>query len=342
MRIIAVCPVACEHAACSELGSLGCSNLETGLGWCRADTDDVWRILRYTQTVSHVLLEAGVSDPVELNDQAAELFASADSFRVTAITGSREQERRIGEVLFERYTIPVDLDDPAIEVGVVDGSLGFVLSGFDYSLREYKVYKTPRSLNPCVAASILWGLDIPLGGVFCDPLCHDGVLPIEFSLRALGMSPRRFQERTLASRLASRFDDRGTVREPVTAEVLALDQNANYLRRAEHNARLAGVSASIAFSRYDLEWIDMRLGEGGVDRCVLELPHRSARLDASAYDKVLADVRFAADHMLAPDGALIAISNDPLVRFDGFELEKRLVVPRGELVLYALAFGRER
>ena len=342
MRIIAVCPVGCESAASLELSSLGASNKKTGLGWCCADTDDVWRILRYAQTISHVLLEAGSHDPVELSDEAADQFCSASSFRVTAITGSRENERRIGAVLFERYSVPVDLEDPAIEVGVVDGMLGFLLSGFDYSLREYKVYKTPRSLNPCVAASILWGLDVPSRAVFCDPLCHDGVLPIEFSLRAFGMSPRRFQERTLASRFASRFSDPRTVLEGADCEVFALEENANHLRRAEHNARLAGVANRISFSRYDLEWIDMRIGKGGVDRCVLELPHRSSRLDDAAYVRMLDRVRFAADHMISSEGELVVVTNDPLVVFEGFVLDRRMVVPRGQLTLYALAFRRGR
>ena len=336
MRIIAVCPVACESASAAELASLGCSNIEEGLGWCRADTQDVWRVLRFSQTVSCVLFEAGVSDPVRLSDEAAALFSDASSFRVTAITGSRASEPRIGAVLFERYDVAVDLEDPMIEVGVVDGMLGFVLSGFDYSLREYKVYQTPRSLNPCVAASILWGLGVPASGVFCAPLCNDGVVPIEYALRSYAMGPRGFQERTLASRFAQRFPDPGSTHEPVECQVFALEENANYLRRAEHNARLAGVNKRIVFSRYDLEWIDMRIGKAAVDRCMVELV-RSKR-----DDQLFENVRFAADHMLGDDGELIVITNDPLVSFEGFVLDRRMVVPRGELALYALALRRMR
>lgn len=342
MRIIAVCPVGCESAANAELASLGCSNIEPGLGWCRADTADPWRILRFAQTVSHVLFEVGSTDPLSLSDEAQKYLARAPSFKVHAINGPREQERTLGAMLVERYGRPVDLEDPSIEVGVVDTMLGFMLSGFDYSLREYKVYKTPRSLNPCVAASILWGLDVPASGVLCDPLCHDGVIPIEASLRSLGIGPRRFQQRTLASRFASQLPDPESAVPATTGEVFALEQNANYLRRAEHNARLAGVAKHIGFSRYDLEWIDMRIGQGGVDRCVLELPHRSSKTDASSYTKLLADVRFAADHMLNEEGELIVVTNDPLVSFEGFATVRRMVIPRGELGLYAIALGRER
>lgn len=340
MRFIAVCPVACEAACARELASLSCSDVETGVGYCLFGSDDIWFVLRYAQTVSHVLLDAGLIDVFDVD--AARILSEQSSFRVSAITGSRDEERRIGAQLFERFGIRVDLEDPAIEVGIVEDRLGFVLSGFDYSLREYKVYKTPRSLNPCVAASILWGLEVPAHATLCDPLSHDGVLPIEFALRSFARSPRKFQERTLASRFASRFSDPKTVREPVATNVLALEQNANYLRRAEHNARLAGVSNDIAFSRYDLEWVDMRVGEGAVDRCVLELPHRSSRLDGPGYDRIVSGVGAAADHMLADDGELIVVTNDPLVSFDGFVLDRRMVVPRGELALYALVFRRKR
>ena len=339
MRFIALCPVACEDACVRELESLSCSSFERGLGFVSFSSDDIWRVLRFAQTVSHVLLEAGRDGA--LSDDAARTFSAEPSFRVSALTGSRDEERRVGAVLFESFGVPVDLKDPAVEVGLVEDRLGFVLSGFDYSLREYKVYKTPRSLNPCVAASILWGLDVE-PGVLCDPLSHDGVLPIEFALRSFGISPRRFQERTFASRFASRFTDSKWVREQSDAQILALEQNANYLRRAEHNARLAGVADMITFSRYDLEWIDMRVGEREVDSCVLELPHRSSKLDGSSYDRLIAEVGVAARHMLAGDGRLIVVTNDPLVSFDGFTLSSRMVVPRGELALYALAFGRVR
>lgn len=317
----AVCPIACEHACARELALLGCSSIEAFLGYCRFECDDIFFVLRYVQTASHIL---------------EDFDALRESFRVTAITGSRSDERRIGAELFERFGVPVDLSDPYMEIGVVEDQLGVILNGFDYSLREYKVYRTPRSLNPCVAASIIYGLDIPLDGAMCDPLSHDGVVPIEFALAAHAISPRKFQERTLASRYASHIEDARSVREGGDTLVLALEQNANYLRRAQHNARLAGVD--VEFSRYDLDWLDMRLEGSSITTCMLELPHLTSK--TRGYERILENVRFAADHMLTDDGELVVITNDPLVEFDGFIEDRRMVVPRGELALYALAFRR--
>lgn len=339
MRLIAVCPLACESACAVELAALGCSGIEEKLGYCLLESDDPWFLLRYAQTVSHVLLDAGSSDPLELSEEAETYLRDAASFRVSALTGSRSQERELGAVLFERFSVRVDLSDPAVEIGIVYDRVGIVLSGFDYSIREYKVYQTPRSLNPCVAASILYGLGISFKKSLCDPLCHDGVIPIEFALAAHGISPRAFQDRTLASRFASRFDDPKTARKAYDPTILSLEQNANYLRRAEHNARLAGVASDIEFSRYDLEWLDMRIGESSIESCVLELPHKAAHTSDASYAKILEDVRFAADHML-DRGPLVVITNDPLVSFDGFVLDRRMVVPRGQLALYALVFRR--
>lgn len=341
MRLIVVCPVACESACALELERFGCRSIEQGLGSCSCDTEDAWVLLRYAQTVSHVLLDAGSADPVELSPQSEERLRSASSFRATALgSASREREREIGSALFDRYAVPVDLEEPAIEIGIVGDRLGIVLSGFDYSLREYKVYKTPRSLNPCVAASILYGLGVPPGATFCDPLCQDGVLPIEFALIARRMSPRRFQERTLATGFARRLPDPGTKLPGSGQQVLALERNGNHLRRAQHNARLASLASEIGFSRYDLEWIDLKIGARSVDRMVLELPYRAAKQDESAYARTLADVAFAANHMLADAGELIVVTNDPLVTIDGFAVRERLVVPRGELALYAFAMVR--
>lgn len=342
MRLIAVCPVACERCCALELERLGGSGFELGLGSCCFESADPWLVLRYAQTVSHVLLDAGSADPVSLSVEAEDALRGASSFRASALdaSASRERELAIGSALFDRFKVKVDLEDPEVEIGIVGDRLGIVLSGFDYSLREYKVYKTPRSLNPCVAASILYGLSVPPATSFCDPLAGDGVLPIEFALMALGVSPRRFQERTLASRFASRFADPRTQPAGSEARILALDENANHLRRAQHNARLAGLASQISFSRYDLEWIDLKLGERSVDRVVLELPYRTARGEDAAYAKALEHVGFAAAHMLSDDGELVVVTNDPLVSFPGFAVRDRLVVPRGELALYAFAMVR--
>lgn len=161
----------------------------------------------------------------------------------------------------------VDRDDPDVAVFVRLANdralLALDMAGAPLHRRGYRREAGPAPLKETLAAALLrysgWDRRSP----FADPMCGSGTIPIEAALWAAQIPPGRWRERFGFERWASHDDSarrqmaelRGAAEEaarnPSPANIFAGDLDPEAIRRAELNAKRAGVH--LRFFRGSLE-----------------------------------------------------------------------------------------
>jgi putative N6-adenine-specific DNA methylase len=162
----------------------------------------------------------------------------------------------------------VDLDDPGrsfhLHLGGGQASLSLDGSGASLHRRGYRAAMGLAPLKENLAAGLIaltgWDGSVPLA----DPLCGSGTMLIEAARLALGRAPGL--ERAFALERWPDFDPllwqqelaaaRGLAREQLAnsqplAPLLGMEQDAEVLAQARHNAAAAGVAP----------WIDLQVGD---------------------------------------------------------------------------------
>ncbi len=250
---------------------------------------------------------------------------------------------RIKEV--RGYRQKVNLDDPDVifRVIVEDNKCSVYLDTTgDISLhrRGYRIWRHPSPLNPILAYAMVrisgWN---PEKENLLDPFCGGGTIPIEAVLWALKIPPGRFRKNKFAF-LKLPFFEKEWLEEfekeerDIDPEVYCTDKSMTCLRGAESNARYAGVLEKIKFSRYDLEWIDIKFREEhSIDKVVTDPPY-GVRWKERDLKSIYRDFFWQMDYLLKEDGKIVIISTkrnliEEYSRKYGFEIENIRYVLHG-------------
>lgn len=154
------------------------------------------------------------------------------------------------EATGKRLKVNLEKPDVIVRVEVRDDSfwVGIDTTGEEsLARRGYRSFKHPASLKPTIAYSLVrlsgWRFDESL----IDPVCGSGTIPIEAARYACGI-PNTKEVKLYSMPL---FDSEPFLEfrrkyEPMRRElrVFGSDINGRYLKGAEENARLAGVSVT--------------------------------------------------------------------------------------------------
>ena len=151
----------------------------------------------------------------------------------------------------------VNREDPDVAVFVRlandRATVALDLAGAPLHRRGYRLDGGPAPLKETLAAALLrlsgWDRRAPLA----DPMCGSGTIPIEAALWAAGIAPGRLRDRFGFERWAShdessrrrmaalRAEAAAAAHAAPSVEIIAGDVDPEALRRAEANARRAGV-----------------------------------------------------------------------------------------------------
>ena len=251
--------------------------------------------------------------PVERYVKVSESFAVRSFRRGEHKITSVDIAKTVGKAIFERLerfgTPKVNLDHPAVIfraelIGEVF-FLGIDTTG-DSSLhkRPWRVYDHPAHLKASIANALI-ELAEPDGGIFMDPFCGSGTIPIELALRGY------------------------------EGKIIGLEKFRKHLNGAKMNALSAGVLDNIGFILGDAT----RLTEyvESVDFAVSNLPYGLKIGRKSAIPKLYMEFFGELAKVLEKRGVFITTEKRAIERAieeSGFEIKHHRLIGHGGLMVH--------
>lgn len=350
MNWYALCHIGAEEALAQELRELGVEP-EHKIGGCafEADKQTAADILYRTQCATRLLAACGEGRYDDLDVTGAHEHIPEDaSFKVACEveaggpgdTTSMELAGQYGAQIDRE----VDLDHPdfTVYVQVASECLAGIDVFGDLSKRYYRIFGNSRSVKGTLAASILRLFETE--GDLLDPFGNTGEVCIEAALRATRTSPLKYEKHKQAALLE---DVKDWVDEPVDAEreIWCYDEQLGNLRSCKKNAKLAGVSNAITFSKLDPEWMDVKFPENTLDAIVTIPPAVTNRKPDDAH---LEELCYQAEFVLKnTDGKLVVccLNADTAhalaqhAKTFKFKLLKEHIIYSGKLAHHIVCYG---
>jgi len=296
-----LCPRGATLHLIAELKGLNIPATEGGSDWVRAPQtpENEKAIITNSLLTTRLLRLFAEAETADELLEAAKAIRPSGTFAVRADGPDRQTlQEDIGGAIKVASGVPVNLSKPDTTYFVHDDTGALILGeqlGGELGKRHYKIITGPFSLSGPVAAAILrvsgWNAK---DDIVAWP-CATGELAIEAAFQATGKSPRAYELKDM------------TAREP-KARIVAADPRLPMVSSAQKNAKIAGVEGYIRFSRQDLDWLDTKHDEKGVDAMVGILPN--LRL----VPKFVNELFYQLDFILADKGvACFACVNDDTV-----------------------------
>ncbi len=161
------------------------------------------------------------------------------------------------------------------------GCMGVDLSG-DLAKREYRMFGHAHDMAAPLAYTLLRLAQFSHKTSLIDPLARAGTVPIEAALFASQKSPRHYQESFPFQKFG--FPKWHMPRFRNHAPIICASPSMAFLKSAEKNAKLAGVHASLSFSRMDVENLDLKFE--GVNLLVSYPPQKSKAANSAKVDRL--------------------------------------------------------
>jgi len=222
----------------------------------------------------------------------------------------------------KKYRQKVNLENPdvIIKVDVIgeDVLVGIDLVG-EKSLhkRGYKLYNHPAALKTTLAQQLIILSGWEPNKVLSDPMCGSGTIPIEAGLRVKNIPGGFWRKKDLQfTKLDIGIDwveylrriDEKVIKKKVEAKIIASDKLLKNIKGSEYNAQKALVRDLIMFRRIDLEWLDLKIGEGEIDYIITNPPYGKKLSYYEEVEKIMKYLFYQAKHVLSDNGKLVVIT----------------------------------
>ncbi len=245
------------------------------------------------------------------------------------------------DLIFYLYTI----DDTSY--------FGIDFAGFDLSKRDYKIFASSGSIKGTFAYLCLREIEICQDEKIVDLYSRDGVMVIEAGLYLLHYPVNYFQKKKFSflnfevfngldfEKFFEEMDKRLTKDK---LEIIGLDSQLGNTINARKNAKIAGIDKSVLFSKISVDWLDVKIKEGEVDKIISRLPeyaHFSDKERQKKYDELF----YQAEYIMKKKGIVALITQRPdevdlSAKKYGFILQSKREAYSGELKLYFLVFEK--
>lgn len=221
-----------------------------------------------------------------------------------------ELDEKIGEHVSEKLGLKVSFSDPDYTVFSFISDeiyIGIDFSG-DISKRDYKIYNTKFDLRATVAFSLIRLAELD-SGVFVDPICGAGIIPIEAALYYSGKSINFFEKNKFPflKFLEYNFEDE---EKENNVKIYAYDSQIGFLSSAKKNAKVAGINKMISFSRQNLDWLELKFGKEKVDIIVSRMISPSKTITENKAKQIYKELFYQAEYILKNSGKVILISRE--------------------------------
>ncbi len=231
--------------------------------------------------------------PPIIDKEIKDILSKAKTFAVevnkqpSQLTPSMDLASEWGATLKETLSLEVNLTIPDIKIFIDEGTEGYVLTidiiGFDLTKRPYKVFNNPTSLNGAVAFALCAYANIKPSTILLDPFCGSGVIPIEASLFQQERSSFVFEQRFSGLNIPFLVEEFKNIQKELLQKkvsnkqrIFGYDDQLRIILGAKKNAKIAGVSESISFSKVSIDWMDAKFEEHSVD-CIVTVPPEDSK-----------------------------------------------------------------
>jgi 23S rRNA G2445 N2-methylase RlmL len=212
--------------------------------------------------------------------------------------------------------------------------LGVDLIGRDLSKRQYKVFSAPGIINANLGYALA-----RLGGYapkkkMLDVVCKTGVVCIEAGLYASRHSINYYSKDFLFKKLKpfkemdwdalfrgidSKADTKARL------DILGVDPTLRNVESANKNAKLAGISKLISFSKMEVEWLDTKLDKASVDLIASRIPCPSKHTPEAGMKKLYKELFYIAEFIMKEKGKIVLLSEHT-------RLLKSMITPAFKLI----------
>ncbi len=368
----------CEEFAALEIAELlktKCENADYSLVFKIKNEMELCKLCYLSQSITKagLLLKKGRHNDFDslANIDFSKYLSEEDSFRVACIKkenvdeSTKEIEEKIGEIIInhikekKNYKQKVSLTNPSVIflyfVANDAYHFGIDFAGIDLSKREYKIFTNPSSIKGTIAFSLLKFADYNKKESILDIMCGDGVLMIEAGLYAANFPVNFFQKERLAFNKIPFIKKEGikTMFKKADGKIIkkelnitGLDDTLRNMKAARKNAKIAGISKYINFSKIDVDWLDIKIKEKSVNKILTQLPSVSKNLSETDIRKVYNEIFYQAEYILHKNGRAVFAARKKELALEvaekyGFVLKKEKEVWTGEQPMYFFALIKE-
>ncbi len=231
---------------------------------------------------------------------------------------SQEIEPMLGDFVSLQFKEPpkVSMNNPdyIVYFYIVDETayLGIDYCGFDLGKRNYRVFANPKSVHANISYIMLLVAGFRNKQTLIDPFCLSGEVGIEAALFASQKSPFFFDKDKFAFNKFMKFDfekvDNGIKKSK--SRIILSSPHMNDVRAAQKNAKIAGVEKELEFTRQDVEWLDLKMGDNSVDSMISNIPCPSFNMPEQALKRVYDDLFFQVKHILKKKGKVVVLGKN--------------------------------
>ncbi len=266
---VATSPKGLEEISVVEINELiGAKAEKLADGRVGFEAPDIGRLLEYGRSIDAVYSlmkrfkfssQDDILKEVEKTEMKVEEPFVARCWHSDENIVTKSIEAEIGAIIHKRG-FSVNLEQPKTTV-IVDlvGDECFLgtLVRAGMHRREYRVKVHNRSVNACMAYCLVRKSGYSAEKTFLDPFCMDGIVIIEAASYALGLPREKITENAASKKI----------------NVTGVDSLLHNIRSCEINAKLAEVKKNIKLSKYDLDWLDLKVGQESVDCIATIMPY---------------------------------------------------------------------
>src|SRR3989338_5571421 len=276
-----------------------------------------------------------------LQHTGLELFKKIKTFKVEAIKigscniRSQELEKNAGEEILKKLEAGVSLTNPDITflIHLFENNclLGIDFTGFDLSKRDYKIFANKEAVKGTIAYTALRFADYMKEDYLLDVFLGDGVIPIEAAFYATNFPVNHFRKDKFAFlKLFKEYDFEGFFKKIDSqadlskAKIKGVSHLLKDVKAAQKNAKIGGIIKAVDLTKISVDWLDIKLKEGEIDKIVSLIPH------SENPEKLMNELFYQTEFILSKKGTIILISrvekNKKIIEDSaekhGFKIEK--------------------
>ncbi len=263
---------------------------------------------------------------------------------------SLDLEKEIGEIIFKKEKIEVDLKEPStiIILDIIENNcfIGIDYTGTKLSKRAYRVRVHPTSINPCLAYVLIRIAEVKEKEVLLDPLCKSGEIPIEAGLYLKNIPANKINSQKAAFTKLVKYNFKEEINNK-KLNIFCIDSLQNNLKSAEINAKIAGVFKDLQFSRHDIEWLDTKFEKDSVDKVVTFLPYKTNAFPEEKVEKIYKELFYQLKFILKKTGKVVILTPTPELlekqaKLQEFIKNDQIQIEYNNQVVYIISLSKEK